>query len=254
MRRQQAQRRQASLARPGGPVEPAHRVGNRAEARLSQGRRHRQDGAVPCGKFRPEQGGRPPAASGCPANAHDAGGASHARASYRHLDDDSYTSGDQAWLIAPGINAGGGLFSNHAGSTRVNDGNLPSDVITAAYFAESDVFVHNMAGFRAVTIASDLNEIRNDGNTHGLGEHGILAFAASNHVSITNSGSITGRLSGIAISSGSALVVDITNTGTISSDEKGVWLLNATGARPVITNSGTVKGARIPSWPRTATG
>lgn len=158
-----------------------------------------------------------------------------------------YTNVDQAWLIAPGVNAGGSVSSVFAGSTLVNYGNLMGDTIAAAYFVEPDVVVHNMAGalmagFRALSVASDRNEIRNEGAMHGFAEHGIHASGAADHVSITNSGSITGRLSGIAISSGSALVVDITNSGTISSDGKGVWLLNATGAQPVITNSGTIKG------------
>lgn len=158
-----------------------------------------------------------------------------------------YSAIDQTWMIAPGVNAGAGLTSFYTGSTFVNYGNLLSSSIAAAYFGAADVFVHNMAGalmsgFRGLNVNADFNEIRNDGTMHGFGEHGILAGAASNHVTITNSGSITGKLSGIAISAGSAQVVNITNTGTISSDEKGVWLLNSTGAQPVITNSGTIKG------------
>ncbi|MFT3953323.1 MAG: calcium-binding protein [Piscinibacter sp.] len=159
----------------------------------------------------------------------------------------NYTFADQTWMVGPGVNVGGGVFSSYAGSTLVNYGNLLDVQQAAAFFTQSDVVVHNMSGalmsgVRGLFVSADQNEIHNEGTMHGYAEHGILAGAASNHVAISNSGSITGKLSGIAISAGAAQVVSITNTGTISSDEKGVWLLNATGAQPVITNSGTIKG------------
>jgi Ca2+-binding RTX toxin-like protein len=158
----------------------------------------------------------------------------------------NFSAPDETLIIAPGVQAGGGIVGAFTGAVLYNYGNVLRTTIEGAV-AINHSEIYNapgalIVGFEGIRYALDRHILRNEGTIQGFGEHGVLANAAANHITIENSGTIRGPISGIAISSGSAQSVSITNSGTISSDERGIWLLNVTGAAPTIVNTGTISG------------
>jgi Ca2+-binding RTX toxin-like protein len=156
-----------------------------------------------------------------------------------------YTAANQAWIIAPGVNVGSGVFSDQTGSTLVNYGHVLYTV-QAVQFLASDAFLHNTAdglisGLNGILTNADLMEIRNEGRIDGFSGAGILGFGLTNHLTIENSGIVTGRDEGISLTGFATLVVSIANSGTINGDV-GIRMGFASGAQPVIVNSGTIKG------------
>jgi Ca2+-binding RTX toxin-like protein len=160
-----------------------------------------------------------------------------------------FTAANQTWIVAPDVNAGGGVVSNIVFTTLLNYGNVMSTIGAAAYFSEANASVYNfadalMVGFRGVEFHDGQSFLHNEGTIRGNGGggSGVEANFGTGQVTIENSGDIFGGGSGITFYSSSTVVGSITNSGTIASDQTGIRMLNATGAAIAIVNSGTIKG------------
>ena len=156
-----------------------------------------------------------------------------------------YTVSNQTWIIAPDVNAGGGIQSNFTFCGLQNYGNI-LDTGVAAQFSANDVIIYNMAGAliagsSGVNLTANNVELHNRGSIDGFA-YGIVAGGAANNLTIENSGTVTGAIKGISLGSSVALAVEITNSGMISGDTFGIEMSNAAGAAPVIVNTGTIRG------------
>jgi Ca2+-binding RTX toxin-like protein len=157
----------------------------------------------------------------------------------------AYTVSNQTWVIAPDVNAGGGIQSNVTFSSLFNYGDI-LDTGVAAQFSANDVIIYNkagalIAGSYGVNLTANNVELHNGGTIDGF-SYGIVAGGVANNLTIENSGTVTGSIKGITLSSSVALAVEITNSGVIRGDTIGIDMSNAAGAAPVIVNTGTIRG------------
>lgn len=160
----------------------------------------------------------------------------------------AFTADDQSSTISADVlvssGSNDGVFSSFNHSALFNNGSILSSAEFGAgvQLNDDDSLVSNTLGARiigaqsGVSVDGDNASIQNQGSITGLTFDGVEFGEESNHVSLTNFGSIFGREHGVRPFSNLDGGV-IHNFGLIASDQEGINVDTNVGLTTVITNA-----------------
>ena len=170
----------------------------------------------------------------------------------------TFDTADESWTITTGVlvsgNKNDGVDGGDDQQTLINQGSILTDAFGVAMTGGHAAIVNSddariiavLAGVFAdgVTVAID-----NRGTIASLTRDGIDFGSDSTHVSLENSGSISGRYSGVLFSSGAGGGDggSLNNTGLIRADHDGIVVFTATGMTTTIVNAATatIRGGQV---------
>jgi len=143
----------------------------------------------------------------------------------------TYASAGLTWKIAKGVTvagAQGGVISQFADSTLVNQGTLSSPQYGV--------------GLGPATFGSLVIENKASGEIEG-GQFGIFVFNPLGSLEINNAGKISGGAAGLFLNGSSDL--DVENTGTIRGGEAGLYFAESSvgTSGPVVNNYGKIEAS-----------
>ena len=161
-----------------------------------------------------------------------------------------FTMPGETWTIDPGILVyspdTNGVHSSLLGSTLINNGLVKSGSDIGASFNGGLATISNNAGaeiigdFIGLLVIGDGVTIHNGGSILGLGGAslglGVTFGLNSNHVVLTNTGDIYGRLAGVIAESKYEGGGVIHNSGLIRSSSAGIEVATPAGLTTTITN------------------
>ena len=170
----------------------------------------------------------------------------------------TFDTADESWTITTGVlvsgNKNDGVDGGDDQQTLINQGSILTDAFGVAMTGGHAAIVNSddariiavLAGVFAdgVTVAID-----NRGTIASLTRDGIDFGSDSTHVSLENSGSISGRYSGVLFSSGAGGGDggSLNNTGLIRADHDGIVVFTATSMTTTIVNAATatIRGGQV---------